>query len=127
MFGSRGRADPLLNTSGWRKVRDYWISKRLPCQAPRCHLPGRPIDYDGPYWVRTRSGSTTINPYAFHCGHVVARRDAYRLGWNEQQINSVENTRPEHARCSVKAGARIGRRVQSRRREANTAMNAHRW
>ena len=112
MFGTRGPADPLLSSNGWAKVKAHWRTLRLPCQAPRCHLPGVPIDYDGPYLVTIR-GKRTINRRAFHCGHIVSRRKARLLRWSAERTNAVGNTRPEHAACSVKAGAREGRAAQT--------------
>jgi len=126
MFGPRRRADPLLTTHAWRLVKQHWRDLRPPCMAPRCHLPGIPIDWDGPYLVTTPSGRRTINPAAFNCGHIVSRRRARRLGWPESRINDVSNTRAEHARCSVKDGAREGRAVQARRHAALVAYT-ERW
>lgn len=111
MFPRGSRADRLLNTTGWRRVRAHWIAQALPCQAPRCHLPGVPIAYSGPYFTVV-NGHRTINGAAFHCGHIVSRREAKRMGWTEDRINALANTRPEHALCSTRAGAREGNRAQ---------------
>ena len=126
MFGPRRRADPLLTTHAWRLVKQHWRDLRPPCMAPRCHLPGIPIDWDGPYLITTLSGRRTVNPAAFHCGHIVSRRRARRLGWPETRINDLSNTRAEHARCSVKAGAREGRAARATNADI-IASYADRW
>jgi hypothetical protein len=126
VFGPRGKPDPLLTSTGWKRVRAHWIDQRLPCQAPRCVMSSRVIDYDGPYWLTVR-GRKTINPWAFHCGHIVSRRTARQLGWPESEVNSVANTRPEHAQCSVKAGAREGRAVQSVTTTRRKLITSRQW
>lgn len=105
-FTNRGPADPALGTTTWAAIKTYWRRARQPCA--RC---GRPIDYDRPYWL-TIAGRRTINPWALHVGHIVSRRRGRALGWTEDQVNALANTRPEHARCSVRSGAREGNAAQ---------------
>ena len=126
--GPRTASDPGLNSRAWLDVKAHWRAIREPrCQAPRCLHPRVPVDYDGPYWLYTRSGRRTINRYAFHAGHIVGREQARRLRWPADAIYCIGNSRPEHAACNISAGARRGQIIQARRREVNAAMNADRW
>lgn len=83
-------------------MRDYWRTQGKPCA--RC---GKAIAYSSTYYF---PGTRTINPDAFVCGHIVSRDRAKQLGWTDEQINSIANTQPECARCSMTSGARDGNR-----------------
>jgi len=88
---------------------------------------GQEIDYTGKMFIMV-AGKRRMNPRYLIVGHVVGRDEAKRMGWTEAQINALSNTQPECARCSVKSGARLGRRLQgvkARRRVA--ATDASRW
>jgi hypothetical protein len=68
-------------------------AQRRPCA--RC---GRPIAYDQPYWLIGPTGRRKVNPWAFHCGHIVSR---HRGG-----SHTLSNLQAEHAGCSIRDGAR---------------------
>jgi hypothetical protein len=134
--GPRTRPDPLLHTPMWRKViRPYWQRRRLPCQCG-C-WPPQPIAYDSPTYVVV-NGRRRLNGASLVIGHVVSRYEAKQLGWTEQQINSLGNTRPERADHSLRSGAELGERVL-RGRPPKTSLpvtppgpvrpidTAHRW
>lgn len=112
--------DPLLTTREWRvTIRGHWVRLGLPCA--RC---GRAIDYDtGRYLPGTRR----VNPASLVVGHIVGRDVARRIGWTDEQINALENSQPEHARCSDASGARYGNRKRGLRRSVSLAANASRW
>jgi hypothetical protein len=121
--GPRTANDPLLTTHHWRKVvRPYWIALRLPCA--RCH---RMIDYDGPRFIRSLTGRRTINPRALVVGHIVSRNRAKRMGWTEDQINALSNTRPECQDCSNKSGAREGNQMQRLSMKRSRIDTSRRW
>lgn len=87
---------------GRKGLRAYWSKARVAqCQADRCLHPGRPIDYSG-----------QRGPLALDVGHIVpAYLEPSRKLW------AVTETRPEHAACNRKQGARIGGlRVHAKRR-----------
>ncbi len=86
-------------------------AQRRPCA--RC---GRTIDYDGPYWLIVK-GRRTINPLAYHCGHIV---DRVRGGTHE-----LTNLQPEHAACSIRSGARLGQKRQ--RKTKRKTLIARDW
>jgi hypothetical protein len=92
--------DPLLKRADWRAAIAYWRGSNAPCA--RC---GGRID----------RRSKTRGPDSLDVGHVVSRYEARRLGWTDEQINALSNTRPEHARCNRADGARLG---NANRREA---------
>lgn len=99
-------SDPLLKGADWEAIKVHWRRQRLPCA--RC---GRPIDYDTTprYWR------------SLDVGHIVDRAQAKDQGWSRAQINSVDNTQPEHQRCSREAGVRLG---NARRRAAPRSTRA---
>ena len=93
--------DPLLLSADWKRIRAYWVALGLPCG--RC---GGAIDYAAP----------GTSPAGLHVGHLVGRDVARRMGWSDERINMLQNTMPEHARCSEKAGAAYGNRKRGERR-----------
>ena len=105
--------DPLLSSHQWTvTIRGYWQQRQGPCA--RC---GHPIDYDaGRYYPGTRR----VNPASLAVGHIVGRHQARRLGWTDAQINSLDNTQPEHARCSDRSGAQYGNRLRGARTGTGT-------
>jgi hypothetical protein len=111
--------DPLLaRASHYKRNRQYWQRLRLPCAV--C---GRAIDYDGPRYIGGRQ-----NPRALVVGHIVSRYHAKRLGWTEQQINSISNTQPECQSCSNRTGARLGAQVQRASRRVRIGLDdSARW
>jgi hypothetical protein len=117
--GPRTANDPRLTNHAWRKVKQYWIDQHiLRCQATVCYLPGIPIDYTKPFTSRA----------SFNCGHIVSRAKAKRMGWTDEQAMALENTRPEHRLCNLKAGAREGQRAQQRRMARAQVVNtSRRW
>jgi hypothetical protein len=111
--GPRTRRDPLLYTPTWRKViRPYWQRRRLACQCG-CRPP-EPIAYDAPTYVFV-DGKRRLNGASLVVGHIVSRYEAKQLGWTEQQINALSNTRPERADHSLRSGAELGERVRQGR------------
>ena len=64
--------------------------------SPTCQAPHQPIDYAG------------TGPWSLDVGHIVGRDEARALGWTRTQINAIQNTHPEHARCNRAAGATYG-------------------
>ena len=120
--GPHGPDDPLLATARHRANRAYWKRQKRPCA--RC---GGAIDYTGKTFI-VINGKRRLNPLALVVGHIVGRYEAKRMGWNEAQINALSNTQPECARCSVKSGARLGRRLQGvKTRRQLAATGASRW
>jgi hypothetical protein len=106
--------DPLLQTYAWRvKVRAHWMLVRGPCA--RC---GGAIAYDAPRYL---PGTRRVNPATLNVGHIVGRDQAKRWGWTEAQVNSVDNTQPEHARCSDRSGARYVNAKRGARRRLDTS------
>jgi hypothetical protein len=93
--------DPLLLSSSWRAIQAYWNALGLPCG--RC---GLAINYQAP----------GTSPFGLHVGHIIGRDQARLMGWSDDMINALANTRPEHARCSEQAGARYGNRKRGQRR-----------
>jgi hypothetical protein len=83
-------------------------AQRRPCA--RC---GKPIAYDEPYWLTTINGRKTVNPRAFHCGHIRSRING---GGHE-----LANLQAEHAGCSIRSGPREANR---RRRQKTTPAMA---
>ena len=105
-FSNRGPADKAYTTKQWAANRQHWRTVRRPCA--RC---GKAIAYDAPYHITVR-GKRTINPDALVVGHIVSKRRARRMGWTEAKTNALDNTQPECGACSVKSGAREGRKAQ---------------
>jgi hypothetical protein len=103
------RYDPALGGYAWNKIRQYWRRQQRPCW--RC---GQPIDYTVK-WPHPRS---------LVVGHITSLAQARAAGWSEAQINSIASTAPEHADCSNKSGAALGRRLQ---RQTPTRIVADRW
>jgi hypothetical protein len=101
----RPATDPRLKSAAWKRTRAHWKAegRRLGVPCWRC---GRAIDYDVDYFRTTVDGRRKVNAIAFALGHVTGRDLAASLGWTDEQINDISNTRPEHARCSGKSGYR---------------------
>jgi hypothetical protein len=94
----RSSKDPLLSSPLYRRNRALLKKRRLPCAV--C---GRAIDYS--------------QPSAFVAGHIMPRWKAKQLGWLPEQINSLQNLRPECRRCSFRTGSREGNQVQRAMRQ----------
>ncbi len=105
----RERTDPSLGRYAWKQIRQYWRRLGRPCW--RC---GLPIRYDLKW----------PHPLSLVVGHITSRAQARAAGWSEAQVNSIANTAPEHADCSNKSGAALGRRLQ---RQTPTRIVADRW
>lgn len=96
---SQPTGDPLLKGAAWRRIRAYWIRKQDPC-----HACGRQINYT--------HGAT--GPDALDVGHwPVSRHEGRALGWTDEQINALPNTRPECRQCSREGGMVIGLRARA--------------
>jgi hypothetical protein len=106
--GPRTTRDPLLITASHRSNRTYWVALARTVGL-RCTLCGCPIEWRKEY---RRLPNGRENPRYLVIGHVTSRYTAKRMGWTEQQINSLSNTRPECKHCSNKTGAQLGRQVQ---------------
>jgi hypothetical protein len=119
--GPNSDRDPLLVTPQHRANRRHWQRLRLPCA--RC---GKPIAYDQPTFFVV-NGKRIMNPLALHVGHIVPRWRAKQLGWTPAQTNALSNSQPEHARCSVRAGARDGNRVQRPLKRRVVVDSSRRW
>lgn len=102
--------DPRLKTYSWAKIKAHWRRVQGPCA--RC---GQPIDYDGPYRIPVGRGRYRLNPAALHVGHITARALDGRTEWR------IEETQPEHVRCSTQAGARLGNALRGARRRLDTS------
>lgn len=106
--------DPRLDTREWKAIRAYWNQVRpAQCQAPGCVRPDMPIVYGG-----------QRGPWHLDVGHIVPRAEDPRLVW------TVADTRPEHVRCSRRAGAQLGNRGRGpRRRPARRAplITSQQW
>jgi hypothetical protein len=87
-----------------RPDRDRWdrdpeyVANRAVIRAQRkpCARCGGAIAYDQPYWL-TINGRRKVNPWAFHCGHVLSR--------HQGGSHTLNNLQAEHASCSISAGA----------------------
>ncbi len=102
--------DPRLKTYSWSRIKAYWRRQRGPCA--RC---GGPIDYDGPYRIPTGRGRYRLNPAGLHVGHITARAFDSRTEWR------VEETQPEHVRCSTRSGAQLGNALRRTRQRLDTS------
>lgn len=97
--------DPLLTSKEWRgPIRQHWIRAALPCA--RC---GEQIQYGARRYI---PGTRKVNPRSLVVGHIVGRHEGKIRGWTDAQINSLENTQPECARCSDRSGAVYGNRLR---------------
>jgi hypothetical protein len=102
--GPRTPSNPIRKDRQHRtRNRKYWQTMRLPCA--RC---GGPIDYTGKLYLP----NGRQNPRYLVVGHIVSVADAQRLGWTDQQINSLANSQPECLDCSNRSGAKAGQRAQ---------------
>lgn len=102
--------DPRLHTASWLDIRETWRMRLaaaikegggIYCEAPICKARGVPIQQGG---VR--------GPWHLDVGHIIPREHDTRLTW------TIEDTRPEHARCNRSAGVEVGRRKAMARRAA---------
>lgn len=113
-------SDPLLTTTAWRTtIRQHHIRLGLPCA--RC---GQPIQYGAPRYL---PGTTRVNPRSLVVGHIVGRDAAKRMGWSNEQINALNNTQAECARCSDRSGAVYGNRKRSTRKRALNLDTSRVW
>jgi hypothetical protein len=95
--------DPLLSVPAHRRRnRNHWIRSGLPCAV--C---GRRLVYDKA--LRYINGRQ--NPAYLVVGHITSRYHAKLMGWTDQEVNALANTRPECTACSNKSGARLGQKV----------------
>lgn len=113
------RTDPRLGTYSWSLIVRYWKRKKAqPCA--RC---GGEIDYG---WYRRPIPGTnryTINPNGLHVGHKLARAlDPNTRTW------VLADTQPEHVRCSVHAGGRLGAQLRRIRKLGRQQLDtSRRW
>jgi hypothetical protein len=86
----------------WDRDRTYMRNRAIiRAQRRPCARCGKPIDYDQPYWWIV-NGRRKVNPWSFHCGHIVARING--------GTHDLANLQAEHAGCSIRAGAREANR-----------------
>lgn len=93
----------------WSHDPEYQRNRKI-VRARRddCARCGGPIDY-----------SAQRGPWAFHCGHVVARA--------EGGSHELANLQAEHAKCSVDHGARLGARRRYGPLRSRRPSTAARW
>jgi len=103
--------DPRLNTAAYKALRTQWqayiratnaAGGAVYCQAGVCLLPNIPIRVDGP---RT--------PAHLDVGHITPRILDPRTTW------TMEDTRPEHARCNRTAGTNLANQRIKQRKAQN--------
>jgi hypothetical protein len=111
-----GPTDPRLLSYSWTKIRRYWKQRRGPCA--RC---GGAIDYDTPLRIPVGNGRYKLNPAGLHVGHKMARALDKRLVW------SVEDTQPEHVRCSTQAGTRLGNALHGKGPRQGQTDRSRQW
>ena len=100
--------DPRLRTTSWRTIRAHWLTvKPRQCQASHCLAPWIPIQYGGPR-----------GPWHLDVGHTGLRALDTRHTW------TINDTRPEHARCNRSNGATAGNRLRG---ALKARMMANRW
>jgi hypothetical protein len=92
-FSTRPDRERLDRDPDYVRNRAIIRAQRRPCA--RC---GGVIAYDAPYWLLGPTGRRKVNPWAFHCGHIVSR---HRGG-----SHTLSNLQAEHAACSIRDGAR---------------------
>lgn len=123
--GTRKGDDALLHTAQWRAHRAHWMR---PENRRPCGVCTGVIDYDGPRYL---PGTRTVNERYLHVGHIVGRHEARALGWSNEQINALTNTRPECAHCSGSTGATYGNQLRSVNMQAipvtQRPITASRW
>jgi hypothetical protein len=97
----------------WDRDPEY-VRNRATLRAQRrpCARCGKPIDYDGSYWIPLPNGRKKINGAAFVAGHVIGRA----FGGD----HSLANLQSEHARCSLQSGAREGNYLRAQRAAARS-------
>lgn len=97
--------DPIYKRADWGRVVAYWRglveTGVVGCQAPRCLATSRVITLGHRLW-------------GLDAGHIVGKADARRMGWTDEQINALDNSRPEHRRCNRHAGARASGRWRTK-------------
>jgi hypothetical protein len=93
--------DPIYTRPDWASARRHWLHQQQPCA--RC---GHPINY-------TPGAS---GPDSLDIGHILSKHHARAAGWTDGQINSLQNTQPEHRRCNRSHGARMGNQLRGRAR-----------
>lgn len=99
--------DQSITSKHWRvTIRGHWQRQRLPCA--RCN---RAIDYDAPRYL---PGTRKVNQRTLVVGHIIGRHEARILGWSDEQINALQNTQPECAKCSNQSGARYGNKLRAK-------------
>jgi hypothetical protein len=109
---TRPKTDRRLKSSAWKKTREYWRAvgkaNEVPCW--RCNGGYGPILYDVWYVAGTRR----VHPLAYVLGHRISRDLGASLGYDPNYLDSIENTHPEHSRCSARSGymAQSGKRKQ---------------
>jgi hypothetical protein len=99
----RPPTDPRLKSAAWKRTREHWKleGRRLGIPCWRC---GLAIDWDADYFRTALDGRRKVNGLAFALGHITGRDLGASLGWTDEQISDISNTRPEHARCSGRSG-----------------------
>jgi hypothetical protein len=80
---SHPTGDPLLKRADWRAAIAYWRASSAPCARCGGHIDRR---------------SKTRGPDSLDVGHVVSRYEARRMGWTDEQINSLSNTQTRACR-----------------------------
>lgn len=102
--GPRKPRDPIYASKAHRAARQYWIRRQAPCA-----ICGGAIDY---------SANGSYDQRAFHLDHHPVTIAAGRaMGWTDEQISALTNTRPAHRYCNTKHGQRLGQRRQHAKRK----------
>ena len=97
--GPRKPRDPIYTSAAHRAARQYWIRRQTPCA-----ICGGQILY---------SANGSYDPRAFHLDHhPVSIAQGRTMGWTDEQISALTNTRPTHRHCNTKHGQRLGQRRQ---------------
>lgn len=102
--GPRKPRDPIYASAAHRAARQYWIRRQAPCA-----ICGGAIDY---------AANGLYDRRAFHLDHYPVSKAAGRMmGWTDEQISALSNTRASHRYCNTNHGQRSGPHYQHAKRK----------
>lgn len=92
--------DPIYHSPSYRRARAYYKSIAAACAI--CHYP---INY---------AADALLASAGYHLDHhPMGVREGRILGWTDEMLNSLANTRPTHRLCNIRQGASKGARIKA--------------
>lgn len=108
----------------WKTGRRKTYQQRFRALQEPCHICGRPINYDLPYYYTDKQGKRRVNPQAFVIDEVrpISKWQQYGYASAAAAADDFTNLRPAHAICNAMKGNKENFKIQTQQAPKKKAI-----